>query len=105
MNSLNTTRVIVYDLAGMFAENKEIASNIRTRDILPALKNNRKVILDFGRVEMTTQGFIHALFSDVFREYGPDTLDRIAFKSCNETIRKIIAIVADYMQEGADTNG
>jgi|GEM_PF-2545415 len=63
-------------------------------------KNPREVILDFEHVDAATQSFIHALISDILRKYGNNALDRIAFKSCNDTIKKIINIVVDYMQEG-----
>ena len=86
--------------AGAFAENKDTAKEIRVGEILPALKRGEDVVLDFAGVDAATQSFVHALISDVFRRYGAEALDRVAFKSCNETVRKIIGIVADYMQEG-----
>lgn len=93
-------QIIIFAHAGAFAENKDVASTIRTQQILPALKNNEEVILDFDRVGAATQSFIHALISDVMRKYPHDALDRVAFKSCNETVKKIISIVVEYMQEG-----
>lgn len=93
-------RIDVFDRAGAFAENKDVARNIRMQEIIPALEENEEVILDFKRVDAATQSFIHALISDVLRKYGNNVLDRISFKSCNETIKKIIGIVVDYMQEG-----
>jgi hypothetical protein len=92
--------IIIFDRAGAFAENKDVARDIRIQEIIPALEKNEEVILDFDRVDAATQSFIHALISDIFRRYGTDALDRIAFKSCNDTVKKIINIVADYMQEG-----
>lgn len=94
------TRIGIFDRAGAFAENKDVARNVRMQEIIPALDQNEEVILDFEKVEAVTQSFIHALISDVLRKYGGDVLDRMAFKSCNETVRKIITIVVDYMQEG-----
>jgi hypothetical protein len=88
--------------AGAFAENKDIARDLRLNEIVPALEKKEEVVLDFTGVDATTQSFIHALISDLLRKYGGDVLDRIDFKSCNETIRKIITIVVDYMQEGAE---
>jgi hypothetical protein len=85
--------------AGAFAENKDIAKNIRIEEIMPALSNNEEVILNFKGVDAATQSFIHALISDVIRKHGGEILDKISFKSCNETIRKIINIVVDYMQD------
>ncbi|OGR96874.1 MAG: hypothetical protein A2V88_04700 [Elusimicrobia bacterium RBG_16_66_12] len=70
--------------------------------IIPALEKKEEVILNFTGVDATTQSFIHALISDLLRKYGSDVLDRIEFKSCNDTVKKIITIVVDYMQEGTD---
>ncbi|MFA6030227.1 MAG: STAS-like domain-containing protein [Elusimicrobiota bacterium] len=87
--------------AGAFAENKDIARDLRVGEIVPALEKGEDVILDFAGVDATTQSFIHALISDLIRKHGSDVLDRLEFKSCNETVRKIITIVVDYMQEGS----
>ncbi len=91
--------ITIYNLAGSFAENKDVARNIRIQKIVPTLEKNETIILDFENVESATQSFIHALISDLFRIYGRDILDRIRFKSCNETVQGIISIVAGYMQE------
>ena len=93
-------KIAIHAHAGAFAENKDVARALRLQEIIPALKSDEEVILDFERVEAATQSFIHALISDLLRKYGSDVLDRIEFKSCNETVRKIITIVVDYMQEG-----
>ncbi|MEK7383905.1 MAG: STAS-like domain-containing protein [Elusimicrobiota bacterium] len=87
--------------AGNFAENKDVARDIRVKDIIPALDGGEDVVLDFAHVEAATQSFIHALISDLLRKRGNAVLDRIEFKSCNDTVKKIISIVVDYMQEGA----
>lgn len=88
--------------AGAFAENKDTARTLRLNEIIPALERKEEVVLDFAGVDATTQSFIHALISDLMRKYGSEVLDRIEFKSCNDTIKKIITIVVDYMQDGAD---
>lgn len=92
--------IVIFDRAGAFAENKDVARDIRKQEMIPALDQNDEVTLDFQRVNGATQSFIHALLSEVLRKYGGEVLDRIFFKSCNETIRQIINIVVDYMQEG-----
>ncbi len=92
--------IMIFDQAGEFAENKDVARDIRLQEIIPALDKNEEVILDFEKVGAATQSFIHALISDVLRNYGNEVLERMAFKSCNDTIKKIINIVVDYMQEG-----
>lgn len=93
--------IALFDFVGAFAENKDVARDIRLKHIIPALEQKQDVVLDFGGVEGATQSFIHALISDLFRIYGADVLDRIQFKSCNETVQGIITIVVDYMQESA----
>lgn len=95
-------RIQIFERVSAFAENKDIAKEIRLREIIPALEKNEEVILDFDRVDAATQSFIHALISDLLRKYGSHVLDQITFKSCNTTIKKIINIVVDYMQEGMD---
>lgn len=86
-------------LAGEFAENKDVARELRLTEIIPALEAQEEVVLDFDGIAAVTQSFIHALVSELFRKYGSDVLDHVAFKSCNETVRKIITIVVEYMQE------
>ncbi|MEK7225621.1 MAG: STAS-like domain-containing protein [Bacteroidota bacterium] len=86
-------------MTGSFAENKDIARDIRLTKIIPALDANDSVILDFNGIDGATQSFVHALISDIIRKYGIDVLDKISFKNCNETVKKIIGIVVDYMQE------
>ena len=84
---------------GPFAENKDIARDIRIKKLIPALEGGKKIVLDFENVEGATQSFIHALISDLIRKYGNEVLDEIQFKSCNETVKGIISIVVNYMQE------
>ncbi|MFA5854725.1 MAG: STAS-like domain-containing protein [Candidatus Gracilibacteria bacterium] len=92
----------LFKLTGPFAENKDIARDIRLKKLIPALKKQENIILDFEKVEGATQSFIHALISDLFRKYGNTVLESIQFKSCNKTVQGIITIVTDYMQESSD---
>lgn len=84
---------------GVFAENKDIAREIRLKELIPTLEKNESIILDFENVEGATQSFVHALISDLMRKYGNEVLEKMQFKSCNETIQAIVTIVTDYMQE------
>lgn len=91
--------ILLVQHVGVFAENKDIARELRLKHLVPALEKNEKIVLDFEKVEGATQSFIHALISGLIREYGNDVLDKIQFKSCNDTVKGIISIVVDYMQE------
>lgn len=89
----------IVKITGSFAENKDSARDIRLNKIIPALEKGEEIILDFEGIEGATQSFVHALISDVIRRYGAEVLDKISFKNCNETVRKIIEMVVEYMQE------
>ncbi len=93
------TEIKLFKIVGEFAENKDFARDIRMDKIIPELDNGGEVILDFESVNGATQSFIHALISDLLRNYGSDVLDKIGFKNCNEIVQKIINIVVDYMRE------
>ncbi|KKQ74521.1 MAG: hypothetical protein US96_C0030G0001, partial [Candidatus Woesebacteria bacterium GW2011_GWB1_38_5b] len=59
-------RVIkIYKYAGVFAENKDVAREIRITLLTPLIKQEKGVILDFNKVEATTQSFMHALLSEI----------------------------------------
>ena len=86
---------------GVFAENKDIARDIRIKNITPVLEKNEEITLDFEGVESATQSFVHALISELIRIFGGGILDNIYFKNCNKSIKEIINIVVDYMQSAA----
>jgi hypothetical protein len=89
----------ICDRVGSFAENKDLAREIRENDIKPTLNCGEEVVLDFKGVSMATQSFIHAMISDPIRLYGAEVLDRIAFKNCNSAIETLVKVVCDYMQD------
>jgi hypothetical protein len=97
--------ISIVERAGAFAENKDVARDIRIQEIAPALNNDEEIILDFHGVDAATQSFVHALLSDILRKYGTAVLERLEFKSCNIKVQKIIEIVAEYMQEGMGGEG
>jgi len=86
-------------LVGDFAENKDIARDIRVNTLAPTISNGEKVIIDFSGINGATQSFIHALISELFRTHGNEILSLISFKDCNSTVQKVITIVTEYMQE------
>ena len=92
-------KIELMPVVGNFAENKDLARNIRIKKIIPALEKGEEVTLDFKDIDSATQSFVHALISDLIRRYGAEVLDKIYFKNCNETVKKIIQIVVEYMQE------
>lgn len=91
--------VLIKSKAGTFAENKDIARELRIKQIVPALEANKTVIIDFSDVTGCTQSFMHALISDTVRKFGEEVFDRLRFKNCSPVVREVVNIVAEYMQE------
>jgi hypothetical protein len=91
----------ILEHTGTFAENKDVARDIRLNEIMPAIAKKDEVVMDFDGVSGATQSFMHALISDVIRKYGEDSIDLLVFKNCSELVREIVITVTDYMQETA----
>lgn len=98
MKKTQEVTIKLFDYIGDFAENKDTARTIREKYLLPALQEKKKIILDYSGVTSTTQSFTHALISELIRTFGHDVFNRMSFKNCNETVKKVIGIVAEYMQ-------
>ena len=96
---MKTVNVTVFDLASDFAEDKDIAAEVRDTRIRPALDAGNEVVLDFTGVDLTTQSFIHAMISDVLRTKGEAVLDLIIFKGCQPGVQGIIETVIQYSLE------
>ncbi|MBX3112753.1 MAG: STAS-like domain-containing protein [Fimbriimonadaceae bacterium] len=91
--------VFMAELAGSFAENKDIARSIRIVQVEPALEAGEEVVLDFQGVTGATQSFVHALISEPIRRFGDDVFDRLLFKNCAPVVQEVVRTVADYMLE------
>jgi hypothetical protein len=93
------TIVNIRDLAGDFAENKDIAAGIRRETIEPELAKGKQVVLNFAGVDLTTQSFIHALISNALRQRGEIALELMEFKKCSKLVRGIVETVVQYSLE------
>lgn len=89
----------LFPAVGEFAENKDVARDIRIKKIEPLLEKDTHVILDFSGVTSATQSFMHALISGLIRKYDVDLFDILLFQNCSSSIQGIIRIVVDYMLE------
>jgi len=94
-----TKTIKLKQLAGEFAENKDIAKKVRIEEIMPVLAKGKEIIIDFSGVSGATQSFIHALVSDPIREFKEMAFDKLMYKNANNDIRAIVSIVYRYMQE------
>lgn len=92
----------IKDLAGEFAENKDVAKALRINKIIPTLADGKDVVLDFSGVSGTTQSFIHALISEPIRRFRDIALEKIEYKNCSDIVKEVIKTVFEYMQESLD---
>jgi hypothetical protein len=95
-------KIRLKSLTGDFAEDKDVAADLRERRIRSALTEGQSVVLDFGGVRVATQSFVHALISDVLRSEGEAVLDRITFKDCSKAVRGIVETVVQYTLESVE---
>ena len=97
-------KIDIYERVGKkdFAENKDIGKDIRINDIMPELEKHSEVILDFDKIDMASQSFIHSLVSDPIRQYGDRALELMIFKNCGEKVKGMIKIVLGYLQDAID---
>src|SRR6516162_11803909 len=87
---------------GSFAEDKDVAAQIREKHVLPAILGSGTVELDFTGVDLATQSFIHALIAQPLGVGGEPALERILFKGCSRPVRGIIETVVQYVLETED---
>lgn len=90
----------MFEEAGDFGENKDVARRLRIKEIMPALLDGEEVILDFGGMTGATQSFIHALIVAPMREFEETFFEKVRFKNCSPTLKQVIQIVSEYTQEG-----
>jgi len=83
---------------GEFAENKDVAEQLREGTVRPAIKAGKQLTIDFAGVGMATQGFVHALIADVIRSEGAGVLDHVTFTNCLPVVQSVVELVADYAQ-------
>jgi hypothetical protein len=91
--------VAIEKICGSFAENKDQARELREEVIKPALKKRQRVTINFTGVDSSTQSFVHALISAIFRENGEPMLRVVRFKGCNKAVQSLITTVINYSLE------
>ena len=83
---------------GEFAENKDIAEQLREETVRPAIKAGKQLTIDFAGVGMATQGFVHCLIADVIRSEGAGIVDQLTFTNCLPAVQSVVALVVDFAQ-------
>lgn len=97
MNTNKDVEVVsVSEVAGNFAEDKDVARIIRQKNVLPHLAAGEGVVLDFSGVGVATQSFIHAMISEALRIHNGRALQLLEFRSCNPAVKSVVLTVIEY---------
>ncbi|HWZ45358.1 MAG TPA: STAS-like domain-containing protein [Candidatus Saccharimonadales bacterium] len=83
-----------------FAEDKDAAKMIRVETLLPALEDDKRVILDFSNVKYSTQSFVHALLGEALQRFGEAALSSLEFRRCTPQLKSLVQLVVDYSLGG-----
>jgi hypothetical protein len=91
----NTFYVSFENFFGRFAEDKQAAINFRTKRLLPAIDEEKTIILDFSNVEAAPHSFLSALLAIPIRELGNRAYKRLKFRNANTEIRETLDFILD----------
>jgi STAS-like domain of unknown function (DUF4325) len=83
-----------------FVEDKDAAKRLRKEIIMPALREDKNVVINFGGVTSSTQSFVHALVGEPLQTIGEEVLNKLEFRSCAPQIKSLVELVVDYSLGG-----
>lgn len=73
-----------------FLSGAECAVQIRTNQLIPAIKRGEVVEIDFSNVRGTSQSWMNAFVMGTLLECGIDSLKFIKFQHCNPLVKELI---------------
>jgi len=84
---------------GQYAEDKQAAIKIRHERILPALEQNKVVVVDFDRVQSAPHSFLSALLATPIMRVGIKSFKRIKIINAIPEIRETLDYIFDENTE------
>jgi len=64
-------------------------------EVEEGLSANERVVLDFSNVGVVTQSYIDEAIGVLILQFGPEILERLSFKNCNDDIKAVLGYVAN----------
>ena len=86
-----------------FDEDVETAAEIRDKCIIPWLKNDELVVLDFSGIRAATQSFVHALMYKLFRNM-PEIKSCLSISCADNASIQAVKAVAAYAAVGSESD-
>lgn len=91
----NILYINISNYFGKYAEEKETAIKFRDNRILPALEQNKNLILDFVKVVSAPHSFLSALLATPIKRLGLDAYKKIKIVNAEPEIRETIDYILD----------
>lgn len=89
----------VENIFGPYAEDKEAAIRYRDSKLIPAIYENKKIVVDFSRVESSPHSFLSALLATPIKILGMDAYKAIRILNASPEIRETIDFILDENTE------
>ena len=80
---------------GKYAENKDLAKKLRDEKLLPALAENKKLIIDFADVIFATDGVLTAMLATPIQRLGLPAYKKIKVINVASDIRVMLDFIFD----------
>lgn len=88
-------KVSIYNFFGSYAEDKASAINYRDKYLIPAVTNNKSIIIDFNSVTSAPHSFLSALLATPIKQMGMSAYKRIKILNAEPEIRETIDYILD----------
>jgi hypothetical protein len=85
----------IFNYFGSFAEDKDMAKKIRDEKIIPAMRENKKLLLDFDNVKQAPHSFLNALLATSIAELGMQSYKRIKYINETKEIKNTLEYIFD----------
>lgn len=90
--------VSIFNYFGKYPEDKEAATKFRDRHLLPAIREGKRILLDFRDVETPTHSFLNALLAGPVRaiaDRGQNPFKFLRTTNDNDQIRETVLFILD----------
>lgn len=84
---------------GSFAEDKESAIKFRDSKLFPAVRENKRITVNFIGVESAPHSFLSALFASPIKSIGMKAYKQFKFINTNQEIRETVDFILDENTE------
>jgi hypothetical protein len=82
--------ILLTEQPDSFLSGAEYALQIQINQLVPAIKKDETVEIDFSNVRGTSQSWMNAFVMGILLECGIDSLRYLKFQHCNPLVKELI---------------